>query len=153
MVDPEDITPALERVGREIRHRTRENKLSGGSGGVVGTFTEFTTPDDDAAALIVADAAREVAMLLGQPGTSWTGDLDASAADVVAILAALKIEQSYGTEGSQNEALMEQLGRRWRETRDALLLTAKNNQTGGWRFSSIRSVTSQAVLDEEEAQA
>jgi hypothetical protein len=154
LVDPADITPTLDRVGRVILPRTRENRLAGGSGGVVGTFTEHTVPTDEVAAQYVSDAASEVALLLGKPGTTWDGDLNEEAKGVVAKLAARDIEQAYGSEGTTISEVASNLTARYLESKDALLETAKNNQTGSARWGSIRCVTSQAVLDAEaEAEA
>lgn len=153
MVVPADITPTLDRVGRIILPRTRENRLAGGSGDVVGTFTEHTVPVGDVAESYVTDAAVEVALKLGVPGTSWTGNLEEAAKGVVALLAARDIENAYGSEGSSISEVSENLTARYLSALESLIATAKNNQTGGWRMSSIRMVTSQAVLDAEAAAA
>jgi hypothetical protein len=153
-VAPADITPDLDRVGRIILPRTRENRLAGGSGGVVGTFTEHTVPTGDIAEQYVADAALEVSLLLGKPGTTWDGDLEENAKGVVALLAARDIEHAYGSDGTTISEVASNLTARYLESKDALIQTAKNNQTGALRIRSIRVVPSQDILDEEaEAEA
>ncbi len=148
-VDPADITPTLARVGRIILPRTREKVLAGGSGGTTGTFTEHTVPDADTAQEYIDDAAREVAMLLGAPGTTWDGNLEAVAADVVATLAARDIEQAFGSDGSTLSDVVTTLTARYLSMKEALLATAKNNQTGGWRIKSFPIVGAGAVADYE----
>jgi hypothetical protein len=150
VVDPADITPTLEQVAAHIHTRTRADADGLGAGTVeLGTFTEATVPTATQAAERTQYAARRVALLLGDVGTAWTGDLEASAVDVVSIYAAYLIETSFYSDTAQADESLPRLAATWMEARDALIATAKNNQTGGKRFGSIRMVTSQAVLDAE----
>lgn len=152
-VDPATITPTLEQVGRVILPRTRQKLLAGGTG-ALGTFTEHTVPTDEVAEDFIADAAREVALLLGVPRTTWDGNLEDSAKDVVAALAARNIEQSFYSDGTTTTETVASLTARYLTMKDALIETAQNNQTGSPRYGAIRMVTSQAVLDAEaEAEA
>lgn len=146
MVDPADITPDLPGVGSRIRVRTRE-----GAGPELGTFTADTVPTAEQAEEVVGACARHVSLLLGRPGTSWDGSLEDAAKDVVASRAAWRIEATFYAEQASLEDSLTALRLTWEDERDALLATARDNQTGGWRMHGIRMVTSQQVLDDEAA--
>jgi hypothetical protein len=108
MIPLATITPSLEQVASHLLSRTVDRH-----GNRLGTFTSATTPTDVDARIKIAEAARHVAMVLGQRRASWNPDVIDAAIDAVASRAALKIESAYFRDRA--DADIDQLGRLARE--------------------------------------
>lgn len=138
-IDPDDITPSTDDVAKCIRARTIDS-----NGVKLGTFTDDTNPTAVEVGEYLSASARYIALELGTVYSQWDGDLNAVAADVVAVHAALKIETSYNGDGAgQDSTLMGQLGRQFREQLDALKATARDAQIGSNPIGSMRIIPAQ----------
>lgn len=134
------FVPPLADVGKHIRSRTVDRL-----GNELGTFTADTRPSASDAALHAESAARMVALALRAPGVFWDGSLAQDAADVAALRAALTIETSYYSDGTDpDETGVDQLGRMFREQLAALIAAAARPVTGARRFARVPS-----ILDED----
>jgi hypothetical protein len=131
------ITPTLAETAAPIRFRTVDS-----DGIEQGTWTADTRPTAEEAALFATRAARFLSLRVGAISTKWDGDTIAAVRDVAALYAALQIETSFFADTDDQEtAAQGQLGRMFREQLAALIATARNNQTGGWRIHSIPIVS------------